>query len=79
MERFFCHKFRIYNRYIIATRCRRPKIFFKLQNLLRHRFTPTVCKDIGIRKFSFVAPSQAQVLLSPHKNILSNIGLLKDK
>ena len=62
---------------IIATRCCRPKIFLNNEICCVTGLAPSVCEDIGIRKFSFVA--QAQFLLSPHKNVDSSIGSLKDK
>ena len=51
--------------YILTTRCRRPLIFQTMYtvrlnsiSLKYHRFTPSGCKDIGLRKFEFVATTQ---------------------
>jgi len=50
--------------YIFATRCRRPLIFhvfdvrLNIQSLKYLWFTPSCCKDIGMRKFEFVAKTQ---------------------
>jgi len=51
--------------YILGTRCRRSLIFQTMNSvrsnilsLKYHRFTPFSCKDIGIRKFEFMAKNQ---------------------
>ena len=62
----FCHT--LYNfstLYQLATRCCRSLIFQTMNSarsnslsLKYHRFTPSSCKDIGIRIFEFVAKTQ---------------------
>ena len=61
----FCHKLRFYNSYNLATRFSRPLIFQTINSgrsnslsLKYQRFTPSGCKDIGIRKCKFVAKTQ---------------------
>ena len=61
-ELSLCNKLWFSNPYIFSTQCCRPLIFqtmnyVRLSNpsLKYQRFTPTGCRDIGIRKFDFVA------------------------
>ena len=64
-ELSLCHKLKFSNPNNFATQCRRPKIF-QTMNFVRSnnvslkykRPTPSDCKDIGIRKFEFVAKTQ---------------------
>ena len=65
------HKLRFYNPYIFVAQCRRPLIFQTInsgrsnnQSLKYQRFTPTSCKDIGIRKFELVTISYNSMILS---------------
>ena len=64
-ELSFYHKLRFLNSYNLATRFSRPLIFQTInygrsnsQSLKYQRFTPSGCKDIGIRKCKFVAKTQ---------------------
>ena len=61
----FCHKLLFPNLYICATRCCIPLIFqtmnsvrSKCLSLKYNMFTPSGCKDIGIRKFDCVVKTQ---------------------
>jgi len=65
MELSLCHKLWFSNPYILATQCRRPKLFQTMNtsrsnnlNLKYKRFTKSGCKDIGIKKLEFVAKTQ---------------------
>ena len=68
--------------YILATRCRRP-LMFQTMNSVRsnslslkyHRCTTSGCKNIGIRKFEFVAKTQF-LLVSKALNMVSNLGFV---
>ena len=60
-----CHKLWFSNPYISATQCRRHQIFqtmnpvrLNIQSLKYQTFTLSGCKDIGMRKFKFVAKIQ---------------------
>ena len=60
-----CHKLKLSNPYIFATRWCKPLIFQimiigsnKIHSLKYLRFTTLRCKDIGIRKSEFVAKTQ---------------------
>ena len=64
-ELSFCHKLRFSNYYNLATRFPRPMIFQTINsgrsnslNLKYQKFTPSVCKDIWVSKFKFVAKTQ---------------------
>ena len=64
-ELSFCHKLWFSYPYIFATQCRRTLIFQTMNHvrpnnlsLKYHRFAPSGCKDIQIRKFEFVAKTQ---------------------
>ena len=64
-ELSFCHKLKYSYPYILATQCRRSLIFqtfnsvkSKNLSLKSQRFTPSGCKDKGIRKFEFMAKTQ---------------------
>ena len=61
----FCHKLRFSHYYNLATRFPRPLIFQTINSarsnslsLKYQRFTPSGCKDIGVRKFKFAAKTQ---------------------
>ncbi len=61
----FCHKLRFSNSNNLATRFPRPFIFQTINSgrsnslsLKYQRFTPSGCKDRGVRKFKFVAKTQ---------------------
>ena len=65
------YKLRFSNPYIFVAQCRRPLIFQTInsgrsnnQSLKYQRFTPTSCKDIGIRKFELVTISYNSMILS---------------
>ena len=58
-------KSRFFNPYFFATHCRVPQTFQTLNsgrsnrlNLKYQSFTPSVCKERGIKKFEFVAITQ---------------------
>ena len=64
-ELSFYHKLRFPNSFNLATLFSRPLIFQTInsgrsnsQSLKYQRFTPSGCKDIGIRKCKFVAITQ---------------------
>jgi len=64
-ELSFCHKLIFSNSYNLATLFPRPLIFQTINSgrsnslsLKYQRFTPTVCKDIGVRKCKLVAKTQ---------------------
>ena len=64
-ELSLCHKLKFSNPNIFATQCRRPQIFQTMNSvrsnsvsLKYQRPTPSGCKDIGVRKFEFVAKTQ---------------------
>ena len=64
-ELSFCHKLRFSNSYNLANRFPRPLIFQTINSgspnslsLKYQRFTPSGCKDIGVRKCKFVAKTQ---------------------
>ena len=64
-ELSLCHKLKFFNPNIFATQCRRPQIFQTLNYVssnnvsLKYQMpTRSGCKDIGIRKFEFVAKTQ---------------------
>ena len=64
-ELSFCHIIRFSNSYNLATHFPRPLIFQTINsgrsnslNLKYQKFTPSVCKDIWVRKFKFVAKTQ---------------------
>ena len=64
-ELSFCHKLRFSNSYNLANRFPRPLIFQTINSgspnslsLKYQRFTPSGCKDIGVRKCKFVAETQ---------------------
>ena len=68
-ELSFCHNFWFSNPFIFATQCCRTFIFqtkysVSLNNssLKYQRFTPSFCKDIGIRIFKFVAKLNSFVM-----------------
>ena len=65
MELSFCHKLKFSKPYVFANQCRRPLIFQTLNfvrsknlSLKYQRTTPSVCNDIGIGKFEFLAKTQ---------------------
>ena len=67
-ELSFCLKLRFSNSYNLGTRFPTPLIFqtfnsgrSKSLSLKYQRFTPSGCKDIGDRKFKFVAKTQFQI------------------
>ena len=64
-ELSFCHKLRFANSYSLEIRFPRPLIFQPINSgrsnslsLKYQRSTPSGCKDIGVRKFKFVAKTQ---------------------
>ena len=64
-ELSFCHKLWFSNSYNLATHSLRPLIFQTINSLRSNslslkyqRFTPSGCKDIGVRKCKFVAKPQ---------------------
>ena len=64
-ELSFCHKLRFSYSYNLATCFPRPLIFQTINSgrssslsLKYQRFTPSGCKDIGVRKYKFVAKTQ---------------------
>ena len=64
-ELSLCNKLGMSDSYIFATLCRRPQIFQTMNSVrsnnlsLKYQsFTTVGCKDIGIRKFEFVAKTQ---------------------
>ena len=64
-ELSFCHKLRFSYSYNLATCFSRPLIFQTINSgrssslsLKYQRFTPSGCKDIGVRKYKFVAKTQ---------------------
>ena len=61
----FCHKLKYSYPYILATQCRRPKIFQTVNSvrsnslsLKYQRFMLTGCRDKEIKKFEVVAKTQ---------------------
>ena len=67
-ELSFCHKLRFSNSHNLATCFPAPLIFQTFNSgrsnslsLKYQRFTPLGCKDIGDRKFKFVAKTQFQI------------------
>ena len=64
-ELSFCHKLRFSYSYNLETCFPRPLIFQTINSgrsnslsLKYQRFTPSGCKDIGVRKYKFVAKTQ---------------------
>ena len=64
-ELSFCHKLKFSNSYNLATRFLRPlicqtnnSVISNSLSLKYQRFTPSGCKDIGVRKYKFVAKTQ---------------------
>ena len=76
-ELSFCHKLRFSNSYNLVTHFPKPLIFKTINSgrpnslsLKYQRFTPSGCKDIGIRKFKFVANQFLYKLLLWSNDIL---------
>ena len=67
-ELTFSHKLWFSNPYIFATRCCRILIFQTINSVISN--TPSGCKDIGIRKFKFVANQFLYKLLLWSNDIL---------
>ena len=81
-ELSFCHKLRFSNSCNFATHFPRPLIFQTINSgrsnslsLKYQRFTPSGCKDIGVRKCKFVAKTQF-LYQTFNKNIL--IAIIKE-
>ena len=83
-ELSFCHKLWFSNSYNLATHSLTPFIFRTINSvrsnslsLKYHRFTPSGCKDIGIRKFEFVANSFLQKIHFLRFKFFLNVNILK--